>query len=80
MRRTLVLWWVVSLFVAAGLASVVTLAQARVPLPPMLLSGPDIGFRVEGLNRSGQPTGTLMVRMNGEWVQVGTDTRVHPVK
>ena len=51
MRRTLVLWWVVSLFVAADLASTVTLAQMR--MPPMMLSGPDIGFRVEGFNRGG---------------------------
>ncbi len=78
MRRTLVLWWVVSLFVAAGLASTVTLAQMR--MPPMMLSGPDIGFRVEGFNRGGLPTGTLMVRMGGEWIEVGTATRVHPVK
>ncbi len=84
MRRTLVLWWIASLLVAAGLASAVTQAQPRLPpqtrMPPMLLSGPDVGFRVEGLNRSGQPTGTLVVRMNGEWVEVGTDARVHPIK
>ena len=80
----LLLWWIGSLLVVAGLASAVTQAQATVPrqgrVPPMLLSGPDVGFRVEGLNRSGQPIGTMVVRMNGEWVEVGTDTRVHPIK
>jgi hypothetical protein len=33
-----------------------------------ILSGNDIGFRVEG-NREGRVSGTLMVRVNGKWVE-----------
>jgi hypothetical protein len=36
------------------------------------MSGSDIGFRVEGVDpRTGNPTGTLMLRVNGEWVETG---------
>ncbi len=38
--------------------------------PPNLITGSDIGFRMEGSSR-GRYYGTLMVRMkNGEWVEV----------
>lgn len=33
-----------------------------------ILSGPDIGFRVEGFDAAGHPQGTLLVRLNGTWV------------
>ena len=36
---------------------------------PVVISGSDFGFRVEG-RRGNTPTGTLVVRMNGEWVPV----------
>jgi hypothetical protein len=42
----------------------------RVPVDPNILSGPDIGFRLEGRTRGGGVLGTLMVRLNtGEWVE-----------
>lgn len=41
----------------------------RVPMNPSILSGSDIGFRVEGKTPGGV-IGTLMVRLkNGEWVE-----------
>lgn len=41
----------------------------RVPIDPTILSGPDIGFRLEGKERDAV-LGTLMVRLkNGEWVE-----------
>jgi hypothetical protein len=41
----------------------------RVPMDPHILSGSDIGFRVDGKTPTGV-TGTLMVRLkNGEWVE-----------
>ena len=36
---------------------------------PTVLSGPDLGFRLEGQFQN-QPYGTLMVRVKGEWVEV----------
>ena len=42
-------------------------AAQPVPVPPTILSGPDIGFRVQ--SRNGEtPVGTLVVRVDGKWV------------
>jgi hypothetical protein len=43
-------------------------AQPYIPGPEGLLTGPDLGFRMEGTHQ-GKVVGTLMVRMKtGEWV------------
>jgi hypothetical protein len=58
--------WVVSLLAVGAAAS--AQAQRWRPIPePRVLSGPDVGFRVEGL-RGEVPTGSIIVRVNGEWV------------
>lgn len=36
--------------------------------PPVVLSGSDIGFRVDG-RKGNTPVGTLVVRLNGQWVE-----------
>jgi hypothetical protein len=41
--------------------------KPTIPMPTTTLSGSDIGFRVDGATADG-PFGTLVVRMNGEWV------------
>ena len=41
-------------------------AVAPNPVPPVVLAGPDIGFRMTGVKR-GTPVGQLVVRINGEW-------------
>ena len=38
------------------------------PVPPRVMTGADVGFRVEGI-RGNTPVGTLVVRVNGEWVE-----------
>ena len=35
---------------------------------PVILSGEDIGFRVDA-TRNGVPVGVLVVRVNGKWVE-----------
>jgi hypothetical protein len=64
-RIGLVVIWVASLVAVAALAR----AQVRMtPLPsPVVLSGSDIGFRLEGRIGS-TPAGTLVIRVNGKWV------------
>jgi hypothetical protein len=63
--------WLASLVAVAVATASITLAQARQP-EPRILSGSDIGFRIEGTEpRTGNPTGRLMLRLNGEWVEVG---------
>jgi hypothetical protein len=47
--------------------------------PPVVISGDDIGFRVES-ERSGTKVGRLVVRINGQWVEVEFSKRVVPVK
>ena len=35
---------------------------------PRVLSGADLGFRIEGTARDGAPMGALVVRIDGKWV------------
>jgi hypothetical protein len=70
--------WLVSLAVVAGFTSALTRAQAPSQVPPpftsqappagRIVSGADIGFRVEG-TRDGRAVGTLVVRIDGQWVE-----------
>jgi hypothetical protein len=68
-RLGVVVLWVASLITVAALVS----AQTRMnPLAsPVVLSGSDVGFRVEGQVGS-RPAGVLVIRVNGQWV-VPTD-------
>ena len=61
------LLWVFSLLAVGAVAS----AQVRVwrPVPePKVMSGADVGFRVEGF-RGDTPSGTIVIRVNGAWVE-----------
>jgi hypothetical protein len=61
---------------AASIVAAAAWAQAQAPLvpapssqPPTILSGNDVGFRVD--SRKGKtPVGTLVVRVDGQWVEV----------
>jgi hypothetical protein len=72
MRR--MLRWTVTLMIAVALfASGALLAQTTVPRflqrDFKILSGSDVGFRVEGTDSGGRPTGRWMVRIDGQWVE-----------
>ena len=56
-----------ALTIAAASSWVTAQIVAVQPVPPKIMTGADIGFRVEGL-RGGVPVGTLVVKVNGEWV------------
>jgi hypothetical protein len=73
--KRLVLIWVASLIVVA-LATFV-FAQGRLAQPQML-SGNDIGFRVESIDLGGKAVGTWMVRYNGNWIEVGSTGGLRP--
>ena len=47
------------------------------PVPPVVLAGPDVGFRMTGVKR-GTPVGQLVVRINGEWKAVEFGTTAVP--
>ena len=70
MRRIVFAAVVACLLVGTGWVAGQQSTQQPVPIDPYILSGPDIGFRVEGRARGGAVAGTLMVRLKtGEWVQ-----------
>jgi hypothetical protein len=74
----LTLAWMLSLVAVGAIASVLTSAQVRPPLAlgepqpitegTTILTGSDIGFRVER-TQDGVPIGTLVVRVDGRWVE-----------
>jgi hypothetical protein len=69
--------WLSSLVVVAC----ATLAYAQThPPDSRILWAEDIGFRVEGMDPTGRPTGVFVVRINGEWREVGSTYRVRPVR
>jgi hypothetical protein len=80
MRKWIALW-LASVFVVAGLTSAVLFAQSRRLLPDeyRLLSGSDVGFRIEGTDPAGRPIGTWMLRVDAEWVPVGAYPVIRPV-
>lgn len=68
-------WPVLSLALALTLGAVVLAqSQSRPRIPDFnVVSGGDIGFRIEGWE-GGQPVGTLVVKIDGRWL----DTRSGP--
>jgi hypothetical protein len=93
MRRQ-ALVWVGSLLAVAAISAGLT-AQAVQPRPPdevRVLSGSDVGFRVEGRQRARRTdrrtgrtntidvlTGTLVVRVDGQWIEAEiSGAGVHP--
>ena len=58
----------VVLSIVAATAWVTAQAVAINKVPPKVMTGADIGFRVGGL-RGDTPVGTLVVKVNGEWVE-----------
>jgi hypothetical protein len=56
-----------ALTIAAATAFVTAQVVAVQPVPPRVMTGADVGFRVEGI-RGNIPVGTLVVKVNGEWV------------
>jgi len=69
----LVVMWLTSLFAVGTLAR--GQAYQFSPLPePIVVSGSDIAFRVEGW-LGHDPAGRLVIRMNGQWVEPQTVPR-----
>lgn len=68
--------WVLSLVLAACAAAMVTAQVTRTP--PRVITGGDLGFRVDGMDMKGNPVGTIVIRMNGEWIPVGDGLKASP--
>ena len=65
--KRLFLAWLASVVVVALMTAAFTLAQAR--QNGAVVSGNDLGFRLDGTDRSGNPTGTLVIRVDDEWIE-----------
>ncbi len=63
-----------TLLIVAATAWVTAQALAVKPVPHTVLTGADVGFRVEGIRGGNTPVGTLVVKVNGEWVEAGIST------
>lgn len=62
-------WLIVLIVVALAYAGGRTAGQAPLrPLSPTVLSGDDVGFRVEA-EQGGVAVGRLVVRIDGKWVE-----------
>ena len=71
---TLAALWVLSLFLVASAGA--QQAFQIDPLPePRIVSGPDVGFRIEGTQK-GAPVGRLVIRVDGRWVEARLGTIV----
>ena len=69
MRRTVVLVMAACVLAGGGWVAGQQAAQLKPPADPYVLSGADVGFRVEGKTPDGGVVGTFMVRLKtGEWV------------
>ena len=68
--------WLLSLVLVGILASAVTAQVARTP--PRIVTGADLGFRVEGKDVKGRPVGSIVIRVDGEWVEPGPSMKVTP--
>jgi hypothetical protein len=76
MRKWIVLW-LCSLVTVSALTSALMRAQTtpeelrrqvQQQLPgSRIISGEDIGFRMESTNQAGEPVGTFVIRIDGQW-------------
>lgn len=80
-RIGLILLWVLSLIIVGAVAhaqtiqrDIVVVPQGKI-LPATVKSGADIGFSVQREGRDGVQ-GTLVVKINGEWVPAEPIERV----
>lgn len=70
MRRAAFVMIATGLLAGGGWAAGQQAQYQKVPNPPNIRSGADIGFRVEG-TENGKAVGRLVVRLkSGEWVDV----------
>jgi hypothetical protein len=68
-RLGLAIVLVTSVVVAGTMARTQGQIQPPVqPLTPTVISGADLGFRVDG-RKGSTPIGTLVVRVNGQWIE-----------
>jgi hypothetical protein len=59
---------VLTSILGAGAGGAAVTSEARQNSEPRVLSGADLGFRIDGIAKDGAPIGALVVRVDGKWV------------
>lgn len=82
--RLVVVAWIVSLLGVAAWAGTQdqwhkAVPRSSVPAAPVVYAGQDLGFRVDS-ELGGVKRGTLVIRVDGEWVEAQFAAKVTPVK
>jgi len=68
----MVRWSAAALLLIVAFAGGVLWAQTKNVQPPaQVISGADFGFRVDSYAADGTAQGRIVVRQNGQWVEVG---------
>jgi hypothetical protein len=68
---TMAKWIASGVVVAIAFAGGMLWAQPKNVQPPaQVISGADFGFRVDSMSADGTPQGRIVVRQNGQWVEV----------
>jgi hypothetical protein len=75
MRCTFRLLMIPFILGALLVAGVWLRAQTIQPQAPTIISGPDLGFRVDS-RKGNTPVGVLVVRINGQWIGVESSVGV----
>ena len=79
LRHKLLVACAIALTVIAGAAiGHAQVAKNPYSVVPVVLSGSDIGFRVEG-RRNGKVIGRLVVRLDGDWVDAESSFASRPL-
>ena len=65
--------WLLSLVAAAAAVAAAQALEYRALPDPRVMTGGDVGFRVEGLYGN-MPAGSIVIRVNGEWVEARVGT------
>lgn len=73
-----IVFWALSLIVVGAFARAQTPGQRNGRANPDIISGSDLGFRMEGQVRD-RVTGTFVVRINGNWWDVAPPMTLKPL-
>ena len=65
---SLAVLWVLSLMIVTSVAKAQVYERPRPLAQPRIVTGPDLGFRIEG-DQGGVPIGTVVVRVDGRWIE-----------
>ena len=78
LQRALIVCMMLVVFLAGAAWAKAQRQPLTPPMDPMVLSGGDIGFRMVG-RKGDAAIGSLVVRVNGEWIATQYTYAVRPV-